>query len=89
MSWLAVRTEIKGAGVGCRLVEAVAERLSADGVELLTVKTLAAIVESEHYAHIRKFYEERGFRHIERIDLYPEWEPGNTCAVYVKPLDRC
>jgi GNAT superfamily N-acetyltransferase len=87
LSWLAVRTDARGAGVGSRLVEAVAERLRADGVELLTVKTLAATVESEHYARVREFFEEAGFRHVKTIDPYPEWEPGNPCAIYVKPLD--
>ncbi|WP_049981095.1 hypothetical protein [Halolamina rubra] len=66
--------------------DAVADRLAADGVELLTVKTLAATVDDDHYARVRSFYERAGFRHVETIDPYPEWEPGNPCAIYVKPL---
>jgi len=86
LAWLAVRQDAQGTGVGSRLLDAVADRLAADGVELLTVKTLAATVDDEHYARVRSFYEAAGFRHVETIDPYPEWEPGNPCAIYVKPL---
>ncbi|KPN31562.1 ribosomal-protein-alanine acetyltransferase [Halolamina pelagica] len=86
LAWLAVRPAAQGAGVGSRLLDGVADRLAADGVELLTVKTLAATADSEHYARVRSFYEAAGFRHVETIDPYPEWEPGNPCAIYVKPL---
>lgn len=86
LTWLAVRGDAQGTGVGRRLLDAVADRLAADGVELLTVKTLAATVDDDHYARVRSFYERAGFRHVETIDPYPDWEPGNPCAIYVKPL---
>ncbi|GAB7093270.1 hypothetical protein JCM30237_04220 [Halolamina litorea] len=86
VAWFAVRSDSQGAGIGSRLLEAVTDRLAAGGVRLLSVKTLAATVDDDHYARVRSFYEGAGFHHVETIDPYPEWEPGNPCAIYVKPL---
>jgi GNAT superfamily N-acetyltransferase len=81
-----VRQEAQGTGVGSRLIDRVSDRLAADGVELLTVKMLAATVDDDHYVRFRSFYEEAAFRHVETIDPYPEWEPGNHCSIYVMAL---
>ncbi len=63
------------------------ERARTAGVRLLEVKTLDASVPSADYAATRLFYERRGFELLESIDLFPGWEPGNACAIYVKNLE--
>lgn len=88
LSWLAVTDDQQGQGTGTRLLQEIyADRTSA-GVQLLTVKTLADTVASQTYERTRRFYEKEGFLHIETIDPYPGWEPGNPCAIYVKPLSE-
>lgn len=86
LAWVAVRTDRQGEGVGSRLLREVYADRASEGVRLLTVKTLAATVDDDHYAGVRAFYEREGFLHVETIDPYPGWEPGNPCAIYVRPL---
>lgn len=86
LSWLAVTDDHQGQGVGTRLLQEIyADRASA-GVRLLTVKTLAETVANETYERTRQFYENEGFLHIETVDPYPDWDPGNPCAIYAKPI---
>lgn len=86
LRWMAVRETHRNQGVGTRLLDRVCERMVADGGRLLTVKTLADTVSFEPYVRTRAFYENRGFLHVETVDPYPDWGPGNPCAIYVKPL---
>lgn len=86
LSWLAVRKDRQGQGIGTRLLDEVSADRAAAGFELLTVKTLADTVEDENYARTRHFYEKQSFRHVDTIDPYPGWDPGNPCAIYVRPL---
>jgi GNAT superfamily N-acetyltransferase len=86
LSWLAVADDHQGQGIGTRLLQELSADRASVGVRLLTVKTLADTVASETYEQTRRFYETEGFLHIETIDPYPEWEPGNPCAIYVKAL---
>ena len=86
LGWFAVRDDRQGEGIGTRLLAAVYDDRRAADVELLTVKTLADTVEDENYARTRAFYEKEGFLHVETIDPFPGWDPGNPCAIYVKPL---
>lgn len=86
LGWLAVADERQGEGIGTDLLAAVYDDRRAAGIELLAVKTLADTAEDENYARTRAFYEKEGFRHVETIDPYPGWDPGNPCAIYVKPL---
>ncbi len=86
ISWMAVKPEYQHGGVGTQLMNQIVSDLKAAGVRLLEVKTLAPTVEYAPYAHTRRFYERRGFIHLETIDPYPEWEPGNPCAIYVKVI---
>ena len=71
---------------GSALLLAIEERLRADGVTLLEVKTLAPTVVYAPYERTRHFYERAGFLLLETVDPYPGWEPGNPCAIYVKIL---
>jgi GNAT superfamily N-acetyltransferase len=86
LGWFAVAEDRQGEGIGTELLADVYDDRRAAGVELLAVKTLADTVESENYARTRAFYEKEGFRHVETIDPFPGWDPGNPCAIYVKPL---
>ena len=84
--WLAVPDSLLGQGIGTLLLDSVCRDLASKGVRLLTVKTLAPSVDYPPYARTRRFYEKNGFLLIEEIDPYPGWDPGNPCAIYVKPL---
>lgn len=84
--WLAVQHSLSGQGIGTALLDSACRDLASRGVRLLTVKTLAPSVDYPPYARTRRFYEKNGFLLIEEIDPYPKWDPGNPCAIYVKPL---
>lgn len=84
--WLAVREQAHGRGVGSALLQGAADAFSAAGVLILEVKTLAPGTSSVGYQATRRFYESHGFEILEIIDPYPGWNPGNPCAIYVKPL---
>jgi ribosomal protein S18 acetylase RimI-like enzyme len=86
ISWMAVKPERQHQGVGTLMIDQIVSDLKSEGVRLLKVKTLASTVEYAPYALTRRFYESRGFMHLETIDPYPEWEPGNPCAIYVKVI---
>ena len=84
--WMAVKPGYQRQGVGTLLMNQIVADLKAEGVRLLEVKTLAATVDYAPYVPTRQFYENKGFVHLETIDPYPEWQPGNACAIYVKVL---
>jgi GNAT superfamily N-acetyltransferase len=84
--WAAVAADRRGAGLGTRLIEAVAPELEAGGVHLVEVKTLDASAGYAPYEATRGFWEARGFVQVDRIDPYPRWQPGNPCAIYVAAL---
>jgi ribosomal protein S18 acetylase RimI-like enzyme len=86
ISWIAVKKERQNQGVGSSLINYISDDLKAEGVTLLKVKTLSENVDNKPYESTRKFYEKMGFVHLETIDPYPGWEPGNPCAIYVKIL---
>lgn len=70
-------------GIGRALVAAVEADLAADGVRLLTVKTLGPSHPDEGYALTRRFYAALGFLPVD--ELHGVW-PGNPCLVMVKTL---
>lgn len=71
-------------GVGARLVERAERDLLGEGVEFLTVKTLAPSVDYPPYAATRAFYRAMGFRAIE---LFPTlWSAENPCLYMAKTL---
>ena len=59
---------------------------SGKGVQVVEVKTLDRSAEYAPYNSTRRFWEARGFVHIDTIDPLPGWEPGNPCAIYVAAL---
>ncbi len=88
ISWLAVREEDRGKGLGKRLLGRAERSLQNKDVRILEVKTLSEEVDYEPYEHTRRFYERMGFILIETIDPYPGWEEGNPCAIYVKVIEN-
>ena len=88
ISWMAVKPEYQRQGIGSALVDRVASDFSSQGTRVMEVKTLSADVDYPPYEKTRRFYEKAGFIHLDTIDPYPGWEPGNPCAIYVKILSR-
>jgi ribosomal protein S18 acetylase RimI-like enzyme len=86
ITWMGVRPDRQGQGIGTALVSAAVEDLLEQGVERLMVRTLADTVDYEPYEATRAFYRSRGFKLQEVIDPYPGWAPGNPCAVYLRVL---
>ncbi len=84
--WMAVEGSLAGRGIGTLMLDTVSQELSSRGIRLLTVKTLAPSVNYAPYERTRRLYEKNGFLLCEVIDPYPGWDPGNPCAIYVKPL---
>ncbi len=84
--WMAVRPSRQRRGYGSALLAAIVEHLRESSAELLEVKTLAPEAGYPPYKGTRRFYERAGFVHLETVDPYPGWAPGNPCAIYVKIL---
>ena len=84
ISWMAVKPEHQHQGVCSLLINHIVYDLKTDGIMFLEVKTLASDVDYAPYELTRRFYENRGFVHLETIDPFPEWEHGNHCAIYIK-----
>jgi GNAT superfamily N-acetyltransferase len=70
-------------GVGRALVEAAEAAMAADGVTLMSVKTLGPSHADPNYAGTRRFYAALGYQPVE--ELHGLW-PGNPCLLMVKPL---
>ncbi|GAA2869487.1 GNAT family N-acetyltransferase [Streptosporangium fragile] len=70
-------------GVGRALVDALASDVSADGCQVLQVKTLGATHPDRGYARTRAFYRSVGFLPLEETaDLWPD----SPCLIMVKWL---
>lgn len=86
ITWMAVRADRRGDGIGSRLVAALTGWLP-DDTGLLIVKTLSDREgdPGPEYAATRAFYLARGFRPAAELDL---WGPGNPCQVLARTLER-
>lgn len=73
---MAVHPDVRGTGIGRRLVEWVVDDLSADGCTLLSVKPVGPSFENAPYAQTRAFYTRMGFLPLEEHEDL-EW-PGPT-----------
>ncbi len=72
-------------GVGRALVAAAEAAMAADGVTLMSVKTLGPSHPDPGYALTRRFYAALGYQPVEELlDLWP----GNPCLIMVKPVGR-
>jgi len=73
ITWMAVRADRRRHGIGKRLIERAARDLARDGVELLSVLTLAESEpeerETDNYADTRRFYRALGFVPLRELSL--------------------
>jgi len=71
-------------GIGGKLIERCEAYCRENGMEFLTVKTLAESVESESYKKTRLFYQAMGFRPLEVFPLL--WDKDNPCLFMAKSV---
>ena len=84
--WAAVAADRRGAGLGTRLVNHVLDELSADGVQIVEVKTLDPSADYAPYDATRAFWLACGFVQFDTIDPLPGWPPGNPAAILAVAL---
>lgn len=92
ITWMAVRADQRGQGIGRRLIERLRQETQARGYRLLLVATLAPSFEGdtdgppeEGYAATRAFYQAVGFLPVCEVPLY--WGVGSDPALLlVMPL---
>jgi ribosomal protein S18 acetylase RimI-like enzyme len=89
ITWMAVRRDHRGAGIGRALVDALVARLRDDRIRLLIVLTVSPNDPDEPdpddggYEATRAFYRSVGF--VTARDLPREW-PGDLAALFARPL---
>ena len=83
ITWMAVRTDARRRGIGRRLVDTLVDRLRAEGVVRLDVKTLSSRDPYPPYAETRAFYHANGFAEVEELDI---WGPENPAVLLSRPL---
>lgn len=86
LAWIAVGDDRQREGIGTRLLDDGYEDRVASGVRLPAVKTPAETDDDERYDRTRALHESEEFLHADTIDPYPQWDPGNPCAIFAKPL---
>jgi len=80
---LAVRRKHHRAGIGRTLLERVEDDLRAQGVRLLSVKTLGPSASDPDFDRTRAFYTACGFHPVEE---FPDLWVDNPCLLMVKAL---
>lgn len=80
---LAVRRKHHRAGIGRALVRRVEDDLRAQGVRLLSVKTLGPSAHDPSFDQTRAFYAACGFHPVEE---FPDLWVDSPCLLMVKPL---
>ncbi|WP_454851460.1 GNAT family N-acetyltransferase [Promicromonospora soli] len=80
---LAVRRKHHRAGIGRTLMERVEDDLRAQGVRLLSVKTLGPSASDPDFDRTRAFYTACGFHPVEE---FPDLWVDNPCLLMVKAL---
>jgi GNAT superfamily N-acetyltransferase len=84
ITWLAVRADLRGRGLGTHLVETLVARLRSVGARLLVVQTLSDREDpGPEYAQTRAFYFARGFVPAAELDL---GDPDNPIQLMARRL---
>lgn len=83
ITWIAVSADQRRRGHGRSMIEALAERLSRQGVRFLLVKTLSARDPDESYEQTRAFYRSQGFEPVAELDI---WGPQNPAQLMMRLL---
>jgi GNAT superfamily N-acetyltransferase len=81
---MAVKPAFHRHGIGRRMLRRVEERLAADGVEFLQVKTLSASRPDAGYEKTREFWLASGFRPLEEFPTL--WDPENPALQLIKTV---
>lgn len=86
ITWIATRVDLRGTGVGTRLVDGLLDRLPDDARAVL-VRTLSDRDgdPGPEYAATRAFYLARGFVPVAELDI---WGPENPCQLLARPVVR-
>ena len=86
ITWIATRVDLRGTGVGTRLVDGLLFRLPGDARAVL-VRTLSDRDgdPGPEYAATRAFYLARGFVPVAELDI---WGPENPCQLLARPVVR-
>lgn len=84
--WIAVRPRWRGRGAGTALLNRALADLGDDGVRIVEAKTLDPAAGHQPYRATHAFWDRRGFVHIDAIEPFPGWQPGNPAAIYVAAL---
>jgi ribosomal protein S18 acetylase RimI-like enzyme len=89
ITWMAVRRDHRGQGIGHALIDALVGRLRDEGTRLLVVLTVSPSDPDEPdpedggYEATRAFYRSVGF--VTARDLPREW-PGDLAALFARPI---
>ncbi|MGH3012422.1 MAG: GNAT family N-acetyltransferase [Gaiellaceae bacterium] len=87
ITWMAVRADRRRHGIGRRLIERALDDLSHDGVELLSVLTVADSEpddrETDNYADTRAFYRSLGFVALRELAL-ESWD--ERAVILARPV---
>src|SRR5437867_5991089 len=83
ITWMAVRSDARRSGIGGALLSALIDRLAADDVRRLEVKTLSEREPYPPYAETRAFYLAHGFAKVAELDV---WGPENPAVLLARPL---
>jgi GNAT superfamily N-acetyltransferase len=81
---MAVKPNFHRAGIGTAMLRHLEDRLAAQGVEFLQVKTLSAARPDAGYDKTRAFYLAYGFRPLEEFPTL--WDPSNPALQLVKAI---
>jgi predicted N-acetyltransferase YhbS len=87
ITWMAVRADRRRHGIGRGLIQRAVDDLARDGVEFLSVLTLAESEpeerETDNYADTRAFYRALGFVPLRELAL-EEWD--DRAVILVRPV---
>jgi ribosomal protein S18 acetylase RimI-like enzyme len=83
ITWMAVRADTRRSGIGRALLGALVERLTADGIARLDVKTLSERDPYPPYAETRAFYRANGFADVAELDI---WGPENPALLLSRSI---
>ncbi len=87
ITWMAVRADRRGRGLGGQLIAHLCVTLTAEGCQLLLVMTLSSLCDeggtTDGYGRTRAFYRSHGFFDAREV---PELWPNSPALLMIRPL---